>query len=314
MLKNIGRIVTGAILIVFGWYFVTNFESFKTLLSVPILILIALVLLNLVRIYNNGQFMKYTLKFYGGTIGGLENYYLALLTAMGNFFGPFFGGAGIRAVYLKKKHKLAYSDFAATLAGFYFVTFIVNSFIGLVALLVIQSQGTQVPFLIYAVFLGWFGVSIVLSRVKNINVVVSLVGRFLPKIKKPFQYVNRSVKGWSSIKGDRALHLRLNMITIQGFAILLAITYLEFRAIGVYPTFAAIALYVSLFTLALLFSITPGALGVREAILIFTSSLMGLSAEQIVAIAIIDRSITAVSLAGAYAVIRIRAPRLNLKI
>ncbi len=296
-------LISFAVLIIFGWYLVANYHSFKQLLDIPLLFVLALVALNVVKIYNNGLFIKYSLDFYDKHIGDRESFYVALLTAIGNFFGPFLGGAGVRAIYLKKKHRLSYTDFAATLSGFYFITFIVNAAIGLLALVVIQAQLHLASWIMYITFAGWLTASLVLAEVKNIDRIADLAKRasFLGRLTT---YINNSVHGWQAIKRDKKLIARLNRVTVYGFLILYAITYIEFRAVHVNASIASLSLYVTISALSLLVSVTPGAIGVREAMFIFTSRLISLNTSQILAIAVIDRAATFVVLLGGYLILK----------
>src|SRR5690606_5319970 len=85
---------------------------------------------------------------------------------------------------------------------------------------------------------------------------------------------------------------RLNALTFYGFIISGAIVWLEFWAVGVHIGFIPLALYVTLSALSLLVSITPSAIGIREAIFIFSGSLLGLTNAQILQVAVIDRGVT----------------------
>lgn len=302
--KHLATLFTLSILTVFVWYLITNFDTFQELLSISPWVWITLLVLNTVRIHNNGSFLKYTLEFYKKHIDSRESFYIALLTTIGNFFGPFMGGAGIRAVYLKRQHKLSYTDFAATLSGFYFITFIVNSAIGLAALIVIHLQTSVVSPVVYLVFAGWLISSVVLAEVRNIDKILLFIERRLPIAHKPFKFTNNAIKGWGQIKSDKRLFYRLNRLTVYGFLILYVITYVEFRAIGADPSIASISLYVTLSALSLLVSVTPSAIGIREAIFIFTSALIGLNTDQILALAVIDRAATFVVLFVGYLILK----------
>src|SRR5262249_19340073 len=54
----------------------------------------------------------------GRPVGLLECTWLSILTTAVNTLLPFHGGAGVRAVYLKRRHGLDYSSFLATLYGY----------------------------------------------------------------------------------------------------------------------------------------------------------------------------------------------------
>jgi uncharacterized protein (TIRG00374 family) len=177
----------------------------------------------------------------------------------------------------------------------------------LISLLIIHLESNLFSWPVYAVFTAWFVASVLFSKLPHINQIITFSKKRLPVFGYNFlTYLNKSIIGWQSIKGDKKLLLRLNLLTINGYLILFAMTVVEFRAVGISASLASISLYVTLSALSLIISITPGSIGVREAILIFTSQLMGISSQQILAIAVIDRSAMFLVLFIGYVVLKVQ--------
>lgn len=290
--KLASRIITLITYGIFIWYFVANIDSFKTLLTISIWPLIGIAIFKLISIHNSGQFMKSILRVYSKNIPAREAFYIALLSSMGNFFGPYLGGPGVRAVYLKKKYKLSYTDFASTLSGYYIISFFVYSLIGILALVLINIQTKEYSWVMYLVMLGWLVGTIIIAEVHNIDRFLGVIEKRVPILHGLFTRLNLVLKGWGLVRENRPLFFKLNKLTIYGFLITLASTYFQFVVIRAHTSLLAMSLYVVLTNLSILVSITPGAIGIREAIFIFSSSLLGLNVDQIIQLGIIGRGIT----------------------
>lgn len=302
--KIFPTLITAAIFGLIVWYFINNQEAFDELLHIPVSLLVLLVVLKIVRIFNSGQFTKATIDAFNNKIPAKESFYIALISSMGNFFGPFLGGASVRAVYLKKKYKFSYTDFASTLSGFYFITFIVYSFLGLLALLAIQLQDGIYSTLLYLVFAAWFIGTVALAKVKSLTGLLHKIEGKLGPFNKMLKQLNSVIVGWRVLKDDKRLYRKLVWLTFIGFLISFAVSWVEFSAVNATKALAPLSLYVVLSALSLLLSITPSAIGVREAIFIFSSQLLGLSTQQVLQIALIDRAATFAVMGTSYMVIK----------
>src|SRR5690606_1688572 len=121
--RLLNKFLTFIIIGVFIWYMYKNPDLLAAVLATPVLLVVAIIITKVLRTYNSGLFMARTIEAYGRRIPNAESFYIALLSTMGNFFGPYLGGAGVRAIYLKQKHGLSYTKFASTLSGFYIISF-----------------------------------------------------------------------------------------------------------------------------------------------------------------------------------------------
>ncbi len=287
------------------YYFANNTEAFKALLEIPIWLMLLLVLLKYIRIFNSGQFTTATLVKFDTRIPAREGFYISLLSSMGNFFGPFLGGAGIRAIYLKQKYKFTYTNFAATLSGLYVIQFLMFSLVGLISLVVIHIVDDRYSWILYLVFISVFVGSLLAAYVKSIS---GLIDRYASKkgiFNRVLNKANDVIMGWQLIRRDKSLFPRLLKLSFVGLILAFLIQYIQFEAInadvGVFP----VSLYVSLGALSLLISITPSSIGVREAIFLFSGAILNLNTDQILQLALIDRGATLFVMASGYVVVKI---------
>jgi uncharacterized membrane protein YbhN (UPF0104 family) len=259
----------------------------------PLLVLIGL--LNIMNIFSNGVFMKVILKPFGKYISLKESVRVSLISSLGNFFAPAGSGFGFRAVYLNKKHGLAYSDYVSTLYGNYIIVFLISSLFGLLSLWMLYAKHDEAYFILLLVFGGMFVVSLLLSLIKipsnllNLDLKSSRVN----KIAKIFLQM---LKGWNGIVSNRNLMAKLAGLTIMNFFISVIISKLEISALHLTIGFPELILFSVLGSLSLFVSVTPANLGVKEAIYLFSSHVIGFTPAQILSIALIDRGMLFITL------------------
>src|SRR5690606_29279096 len=87
-------------------------------------------------------------------------------------------------------------------------------------------------------------------------------------------------KGWQQITSRKGLLLKLAFLGVSGYVLTYFTSYIEFRAVGAHISPAALGLYTAISATTILVSVTPGAIGVKEGLLILNSSVMGVTNDQ----------------------------------
>lgn len=290
MSKQVKRLVTLAVLALFAVYFCLNLDKFRPLLHLNWWLLVVIALGDFAGIAANGLFIKFILKPFGKFIALSESVYVALISSVGNFFAPVGGGFGFRAVYLKKRHGLSYSDYMATLYGNYIIVFLVNSFFALLALYLLRARHSSQYFVLVMTFAGIFGVSLLLSLVKMPQLAIgkTIKNKRLNALTK---ILFQMVEGWNRIVGDKRLMVRLVVLIAFNFLLSIFVAKMEMVSLHLSIGFPALLLFSVLGSLSLFVSITPANLGVKEAIYLFSGHVIGFSATQILSIALVDRGV-----------------------
>lgn len=295
MKKYTSTILTLAVVLLFVWYAWSNPELFEPLTQVGLGFLFLIIFFRVITIWSNGLFTKWTVEAFTNKLSMREGFMVAVLTAVGNFFGPLLGGMGVRAVYLKKYHQLPYSKFTATLIGYYQMMFIFNSLMAIIGLLLLARTGQSTALLLFfaAWMLGFASFAFIRlpARRRFKAIEQTRVGKVLVKIIYDIE------DGWQLLRQNRRLLIRMAGLAIINLIALYFVSLLEFMALGLQINFAALALYTALVQASLLLSITPGAVGLREAMLVILAGTIGLSTQEIVQVAVLDRGIYFVMLA-----------------
>ncbi|HHX99255.1 TPA: flippase-like domain-containing protein [Candidatus Dojkabacteria bacterium] len=294
LLKYLKIVITIAVLGFFVYYFINNKEDLLKVLSVPILPLVGIMISYSIVFYLNGVFIKVILKTFKKKISLIESFYVSVISSLGNYFLPMRGGAVIRSVYLKKNFEFPYEYFVSTLYGYYIIVFLVNAFVGLISLVVISMKYgiTSIP--LYLFFGGLFVAMLVLSFVKF--PVKKIKGSKNKVIDKVLSVIKNILEGWNMIVENKRLLISLIVITLVALVAGIALFYFEFRALSIDASIMNVILYNCLSGVSLLVSITPGSLGIREGIFSITSDILGISNEQIMQLALLDRGVSVIVL------------------
>lgn len=275
---------------IFAAYFVKHRQDFSLLLHINLFYLVLLVLANIASLFVNGIFIKIILVPFNKTIGLAESFYVSLISSMGNYFAPVGAGLGFRAVYLKRRHGLGYGDFLATAAGNYVLVFLVTSLAGLLALGLMHSHASHAYWVLAAIFAGLFIGDLILISVKVAQLFAGLLQKL--RITKPLASVlAKIIQGWLLIIGDRRLITRLLGLTAIGFPLLIVTIYLVLSSLHLHVAFSGLLLLAALSSLSVFINVTPGNIGIKEAVLIFSSQAIGLSTPQVLSYSLIDRGV-----------------------
>lgn len=203
--------------------------------------------------------LRVSLRLYGKTISRQENLLLNAYSSLVNFFGPGQSGPAFRGVYLKKRHGLKLKDYI-------FATLLYYGFYAVLS-----------AFLLFVGSKPWWMTMLVMIAAGVGSVVV---------IK---WYAKRS-----SIKDEPGMNL-INLGWLFGATAVqmvaqIGIFYVELHHVADSVSFGQVLAYTGAANFALFVSITPGAIGIREAFLVFSQSLHNINSAAIVAANIIDRA------------------------
>ena len=312
MKKNtLSILLTITVLLLFGIYLYSNPEILIILKDISPLFLIIIMTLFLLLFLLEGIFIKVTLNIFDKHIDLKESYYLSTVSRIGNYLLPMRAGAIFRATYLKNKYQFEYSKFLSTLYAYYILLFLLNSILALFVLLFkYLSLSTFYPLItLFFLLLLLATLFVILFR----KTVPTREGKGLKYINKGIVIFNKFLSSWDMIVKRKKLFLSLLFLTMGNILINGIIFYVEFLTLKININILDIVLYTCLSGVSLLISITPGSLGLREAIFLFTSESIGLTQDQIMQLAFLDRGVLFLLLLLLLVVITLFVKRFKLK-
>ncbi|PKN02740.1 hypothetical protein CVU76_01750 [Candidatus Dojkabacteria bacterium HGW-Dojkabacteria-1] len=309
--NSISTLLTVIVLILFGIYLYNNQQILSVLLQInPIYIALIMGIFLLVFLLE-GIFIKVTLNVFDKKIDLKEAYYLSTISRIGNYLLPMRAGAIFRATYLKNKYQFEYSKFLSTLYAYYILLFLINAFFALLSLIskYINTGNTYPLVTIFFVFLFIITLGVILFR-KTINLKNIKGNKYIEKV---LTILNKFMNSWDMIVRKEKLFLSLIFITTGNILLNGIINYIEFIGLGIKATILDILLYTCLSGVSLLISITPGSLGLREAVFFVTSESIGITNEQVMQLAFLDRGIMFFLLLGLLILISLFVKKFKLK-
>jgi uncharacterized membrane protein YbhN (UPF0104 family) len=296
-------------LVLFGVYAANNSETLAGLLTVSWTTLFFVAVGRLVVFFSNGMFIKWTAEAFTRRLTMGEGVYVGILSAIGNFFGPLLGGASIRAVYLRRVHSLPYAKFTSTLMIYYVILFAINFALAIVGLILLDLEGDRL-------LIALFGGGLVLlfgTTFFRLPQSARIANPRLPKaVQRILTYLVDIEGGWRRLLAMPVLLVKLVALAVLSVAAQFLIAFVSFDSIGADISWASLAVYVSIVMISLLVAVTPGAIGIREAMLLMVSETLGVTGGEIIQVAVIDRGVTFAVLLVLF--LATRSTRLRLKL
>jgi uncharacterized protein (TIRG00374 family) len=284
--KILSGLVLIAIVVFFVWYIARHISDFKELAIVGLsniwlVLLVALIVL--ITFYLNGFLLDTLMRPFGFKLGFKESFGLAIITNFYNTITPFRGGMAARAVYLKKKYKFPYVHFLATLSAIYIIIFLIGSIAGLNSMIVIWYHYGLFNWIIFILFFALF-------------IFLMLIIIFSPKfIERKNKWLSRFVKvinGWHLIKNNKKVVFTTAIVSLIQLILATTTLLINYSIFGIHLSFFAALFIASVNNLAILIAITPGNLGIGDAISVFSASIVGVGLTNAVAATILGRAIS----------------------
>lgn len=275
------------IVALFLYYIYNHISDFKTIFSLAFtfktfFLLFIFVIISISNIFSNGLLLDILTSAFGIKLKLRESFGLAMITRFYNTITPAHGGMGVRAIYLKKKHEFPYVHFLATLSAIYVIIFLIGSFVGLLSIFFIWLYYGLFNWIIFYLFLVIF-------------VVLSCAIIFSPKLPEAKnKWLNRFIKvinGWHLIKDNKKIIFVTALISLIQL-VLGAVNFMILYSIfDIQLSFFKALFIASIGSIAILVSITPGNLGIGDAINIFSAAIIGVGLTEAVAATILGRAI-----------------------
>lgn len=203
-----------------------------------------------------------SLQFYQKHMSWQENFLLNAYSSLINFFGPGQSGPGFRAAYLKLKHDVKIKQYI-------FVTLLYYAFYAFFSGVLLAA----------AAFEWWLTAGILLAIILVCFVVVKY---YLRRNKNLLSQPARALIKPFAIIGA---------VTLLQVFLLWGIYFIELRSLDSSISLGQAATYTGAANFALFVALTPGAIGFREAFLVFSQNLHHIPNDIIVAANILDRAV-----------------------
>jgi uncharacterized protein (TIRG00374 family) len=277
-----------AIFAILAYLFRDDLDELKKISIDSPLWLVAALSLAVTNIYLRGLFNAQILAPFDVVPTHAENFFLAVVTRLGNYITPTRGGAVARAVYLKKRYELSYTAFVSQLGATYVITMLVSSSLGAAACLVIGRQDGVFSWPVFLLFTG-------------VGTVQLLIVLFSPKLRKTRSKLANRVVGvinsWHTIRRNRSLVWRISLIVLLQCLASATMFFCIYRSFGVRISFPHSVFIMAATFITIVIRLTPAGLGVYEIIVVFMANAIAIGAAETLTAAILVRFLNIVILA-----------------
>ena len=275
----LGYAIVALFVLFCGHYAWVHREDFSFLAAVSVLDTVLACLLvggvYLIGAYQIGLFLKGL----GLRLGAVELGALTMSMCLGNLVTPMRGGSAALAVYLKKVHNLDFSSFAVMFGGTGLLVTLINSALALGGLAVLLVGFDYVQPV----------VSILVASLFVVCLYLTLCPPALSRQGGVLGFVSDAVNSWRFITRDRGLLIRLTVSFIAAALALTGSFWFIYRALGVPLSLPAVLITSSLGNIANLIGLTPGSIGIFDAVVIQIPLLFDLDPARSLAAAVLFR-------------------------
>ena len=254
-----------AVLFIFGMYLYARSDQLARLFQFSALMIVFLALVNVASALTRGLTNTCFYRSLNVPLSIREGTGLSVLNTLGNQL-PFSGGFLAKGIYLKRKHKLAYTRNLPATTALYVCSVGVNGLAGLGGLAWLAVFGTtHIPILL---LLGFFAMT------------ATVIALWLPfrGLKVPARWrqrLDQAIEGWQSLSQNRVLVIQVVVLHLTGTLLTAAALFLAFRMLSQDARFVHCVLFSSSSILTRLVTVVPGGIGIREGIVAAVSAAFG---------------------------------------
>jgi uncharacterized membrane protein YbhN (UPF0104 family) len=230
----------------------------------------------------NGLFLRAFARKFGIPLTFREWFGLAAITTMGNYITPFSGGLFVRATYLKKRHNMPYAQFTSLLASNYLIMFWVIGIMGFFFLCLIgQSWSMHWPIALLFVII-----------VIAISLIFVFPEQHIPWHNSIGRFLNTMLKSWYTVKQDYSLLSRMLLLTLITIGLNGISFWLAYWALGLQISLFVAFLLGMIAAFSIFINLTPGSLGIQEAMVSLSAALLGADAREALLVVLLIRAVT----------------------
>lgn len=272
-------------LIFLVWYITVNPGILERLKDVDINDLLILSVFSIAVMFINGFRAKTLTELFTTKKLKIREWLgLSTINTLGNY-SPFQGGFVARGYYLKNYFKVPYTHFASSIIASTIVTLSTFSFVSALMIFInyfINNNFYLAPFLAF-IAIGAAGLTLIIATpfLKKLK----LSNNFLGKLIYSF------IDGWDIFKSSKDCVSKLVLIDLAILIVSSGRFCYAAKALDINISYLKSIIISSTAIITILVNITPGAIGVREAIAGFTATLVDISIYDAVLAASLERAV-----------------------
>ena len=289
------RFITTAFLLAFlVWtcaYIVHHWRDFAVLTEVPAYLTGGLFLAFGGIIVTSALFTKVALELHGKHLGNDESLALTVLSSLANYFVPLKTGAGLRVLYLMKYRHITLPELAAVFLIYGFMQAFLNGLLGATGMMLAAKQAgawnsVVFGFFVAAMLIGLGGLS-------------STAEYFVRKLGVARRRLSAWTECWAAVRQHPRQHVLLWAVSAAFCAATFMQSVVAFAAVKIAVPSGGVLVFTASKNLAALAGLTPGAIGIQEAIAIYLGRDLDYTTTQALLVQLLVRGTAIAGLAAA---------------
>lgn len=212
---------------------------------------------------------------------------LSVTNTFYNYIFPARSGMAFRIAYLKKQYQFPVSSYLTFLSGAYLILFFVSSLSATVLCIGFFFQSEQ----FHSGFL-YVSLGLLLSTGVFLGMLNLLNPKLLSDQNRISLFLKNSIESFHYFKLNKN---KLKYLFLCKFFFLLSISlrlFVSYSVLGIHLSYMKLLLACSFLMFSMVISIIPGNLGIREGIIGIITNIMGLSIEDAMLGALLDRVVS----------------------
>jgi len=265
-------------------YIKNNIIDFKSLnIENPLYIIITL-LITPFALFFGGLLQRNILLAFKIRLKSIEYFGLTVITNFYNTITPFKAGYLVKAMYLKKRHTFSYGQYISMLAGMQVISILLSCLCGLISISVISIDKN-----IYGgIVIGIYSFFLLMSML----IIFFPLYKMLPKNPSNnyiLEKLNSIACGWNVVRENVKVLISCLMILFLQLIISCLTSMSTLYILGVKIDFFQSLFLNTFVNLSGFIQITPAGLGITEAIVMFTGSIINITPAQALSASVITR-------------------------
>ncbi|MDB5165281.1 MAG: hypothetical protein JWM00_171 [Candidatus Saccharibacteria bacterium] len=263
----------------FVLYFMSNQDQFSKIGNLTVWEILLIIVGQAIVIVSNIFILIIVVRFITRRMSFVDAARLTAYSSLINFFGFLQGGVGFRGIYLKKHYDMSLKKYSLLTLVQYCIFFGIAGIL-LVTGLWLTTGIHRAVLLLILIIIGLALCVLVFSKLKSAAYMKTR--ERLAKIRTVIQ-----VRPLLGIAAATLFQLSGSMLA----------NAVELHAVGADISIGSLLIYTGVSQFAIIIALTPGAIGIRETILLLVQHQMSLTTETIIVASTIDRLVYFVTLA-----------------
>lgn len=299
---HVKSLVSTAVVVLFVciaiWYVTANIDEFARITFTNPWLLIPAAFFILINIYGAGVVIDLAVEPHGVKLTRKEAFGLAVITRFGNQFSPSYLNATVRAAYLKRTYGITYAKFSSSFLVSSLLQFMITGAMIITTFLVLDDFSSDIKPLMYVGVAVTLFIAALYMPLGKIRKFVDKRAERKSKGQHFYGRLSEMLISYQTVRKHPGLLPRTVIQMVINISALALVYFMLFESLDVHISLVQ-SMFIAAFTnWSVLFSITPGNLGIREGLMVFAAGVAGVSLPATLLVALLIRLLTFVVSGG----------------